>query len=99
VALATFLSDRADDENARKEISQAAFINAAKSLGVNITQDNLAEFIARPPLTNILEPLEPGSGVIRYKGNTENTGSMSVRQAQDIVNQNAKSAMKRGMGK
>jgi hypothetical protein len=80
-----------------KQISQAAFIDIAKSMGVNVTQQNLGELISNPPLSNILEPLEPNSGIVRFKGNTEATTGMTVDQAQDVVDRNAKAAMRRGM--
>lgn len=96
-ALSTFLADRAKDEAAKKQISQDAFISAAKSLGVNVTPDNLAELIAQDPLKNILEPLEPNSGVVRFRGNTERTTGMTVDKARDVVDQNAKDAMRRRM--
>ena len=95
LALTTLLADRADDEAATKEISQDAFIDAARSVGVNVTHENLGEMIARPPLSNVLEPMEPGSGVVRFKGNTEATTGMSVDQARAVVDSNAKAAMKR----
>jgi hypothetical protein len=95
LALATFLKDRAQDENALAQISQDAFIEAAKSLDINLTPDNLAAMIARDPLKNVLEPLEPNSGVVRFKGNTEEVTGMSVDQARAVVDANAKQAMKR----
>ena len=95
LALTTFLKDRAEDENARAEISQAAFIDLAQSLGVNVTDTNLADMIAQPPLSNVLEPVDPNSGVIRFKGNTEAATGMSVDQARAVVDSNAKAALKR----
>jgi hypothetical protein len=97
VALSEFLSDRAEDQSAKKQISQDAFVELAKSLGVNVTKENLGDLISREPLKNVLEPLDPNSGVVRFKGNTEAEIGMSVDQAQDIVDQNAKKAMRRGM--
>jgi hypothetical protein len=94
-ALSQFLLGRSEDESARKQISQDAFIQAAKSLGVNVTQDNLADLISQEPLKNILEPLEPNSGVVRFRGDTETTTGMSVDQARAVVDANAKAAMKR----
>ena len=94
-ALSKFLSGRANDESARKQISQDAFIQAAKSLGVNVTSDNLADLISQEPLSNILDPLEPNSSVIRFKGNTEAETGMSVDQARAVVDSNAKAALKR----
>jgi hypothetical protein len=95
LALTTFLKDRAEDENARAEISQTAFIDLAQSLGVNVTTANLPDIIAQPPLSNVLEPVDPNSGVLRFKGNTEAATGMSVDQARAVVDSNAKAALKR----
>jgi len=95
MALSQFLSGRSEDESAEKQISQDAFIDLAKSLGVNVTPDNLGDLIARPPLSNVLEPLDPNSGVVRFKGDTEASTGMSVDQARAVVDSNAKAAMKR----
>jgi hypothetical protein len=95
LALTTFLKDRAQDENAQAQISQTAFVDLAQSLGVNVTTANLADMIAQPPLSNVLEPLEPNSNVIRFKGNTEEVTGMSVDQARAVVDSNAKAALKR----
>jgi hypothetical protein len=95
LALVTFLKDRAQDENARAEISQDAFIEAAKSLDINVTKENLADLISQEPLSNVLEPMEPNSNVLRFKGNTEAETGMSVDQARAVVDSNAKAAMKR----
>ena len=94
-ALSEFLSDRAEDEAASKQISQSAFIELAQSMGVNVTEQNLGDMISREPLRNLLEPLEPNSGIIRFKGNTEATTGMSVDQARAVVDSNAKAALKR----
>jgi hypothetical protein len=94
-ALSQFLLGRSQDESAQKQISQQAFIDLAKSLGVNVTSDNLGDLISQPPLSNILEPLEPNSGIIRFKGNTEAETGMSVDQARAVVDSNAKAALKR----
>jgi hypothetical protein len=94
-ALSQFLLGRSEDESARKQISQAAFIEAAKSLGVNVTSENLGDLISQEPLSNILEPLEPNSGVVQFKGDTEAQTGMSVDQARAVVDSNAKAAMKR----
>jgi hypothetical protein len=94
-ALSQFLLGRSEDESARKQISQDAFIEAAKSLGVNVTIENLGDLISQEPLKNILEPLEPNSGVVRFRGDTEAQTGMSVDQARAVVDSNAKAAMKR----
>lgn len=98
-ALVDFLAGRAQDQNAKKQISKQAFINAAKNIGVNINSQMLDDLVLKEPLKNILEPIEPGSDVIRYRGNREVDTAMSVDTAREIVNKNAKSAMKRGMNK
>ena len=95
VSIATLLSDRAEDENAQKQISIDAYINAAKSVGVNLTPETLSDAIGQEPLSNILEPLDPTSGVVRFKGNTEADTGMSVDQAHAVVDSNAKAALKR----
>lgn len=96
-ALIDFLAGRAEDQNAKKQISKQALINAAKNLGVNINDQILDELVLKEPLKNILEPIEPNSDVIRYRGNKEVDTAMPVDRAEDIVAQNAKAAMKRGM--
>jgi hypothetical protein len=95
VALSQFLLGRSQDESAKKQISTTAFIDLANSLGVTVTADNLGDMIAKPPLSNILEPLEPNSGVVRFKGDTEAATGMSVDQARAVVDSNAKAALKR----
>lgn len=96
LALATFLKDRAEDENAQTQISQAAFIDLAQSLGVNVTPENLNQMISQDPLKNILQPIQPGSNVVQFSGNTESQATgMSVDQARAVVDSNAKAAMKR----
>jgi hypothetical protein len=97
LALSQFLLGRADDTTAAKQISQPAFIDLAKSLGVNVTPDNLNQLISQAPLKNILEPIEPGTGVVRFKGNVSGGGGMTVDQARATVDANAKAAMKRRM--
>ena len=51
MALSQFLSGRSDDESAKKQISQDAFIDLAKSLGVNVAPENLGELISKAPLS------------------------------------------------
>ena len=51
--------------------------------------------ISQEPLSNVLEPMEPNSDRLRFKGNTEKVTGMSVDQARAVVDSNAKAAMKR----
>lgn len=94
VGLAQLLSGRASDTNAQKEISTDSFISLARNLGVQLTPDTIADVIARPPLSNVFEPYQPNSGVVRFKGNDEADPEMSYNQAEEIVDTNAKRAMK-----
>ena len=95
MALAQFLSGRATDTSAKKQISTDAFIKLAQSLGVNLTIETLGQFIAQEPLSNVLEPFEPNSGVVRFKGNQETSNTMPVDKAEEVVNKNAKAALNR----
>ena len=95
LALSQFLAGRADDEDAQKQISTDAFIQAAKSLGLEVNPQNLPELMNQEPLKDILEPLDPNSGVIRFRGNDTGDTGMPVDQARAIVDKNAKAALKR----
>jgi hypothetical protein len=99
LGLVQFLNGRATDTNSKKQISQQAFISLAQSLGINITPLNIEELVGQPPLSNVLEPIDPNSNMITYKGGSDTTAGpvkMPVNKAQDIVAKAAKSAMKRG---
>jgi hypothetical protein len=96
LGLAQFLAGRADDTNAQKQISQDAFVNLAQSLDIPVNRANLDTLVNQEPLSNILEPMEPGSSEpIKFKGATPDDTSMPVNKAQDIVANAAKSAMKK----
>jgi hypothetical protein len=60
-----------------------------------VNPQNLGEYIAQAPLKDILEPLDPNSGIIRFRGNTEGDTGMPVDQARAIVDKNAKAALNR----
>jgi hypothetical protein len=96
--LVQFLAGRATDENAKKEISQDAFLKLAQDLDININPQNLADVVAQPPLNNLLEPMDPNTGVLVFKGAGEPNVAMPVNKAQDIVASAAKSAMNRDRG-
>lgn len=95
LGLVSFLAGRAEDSNAQKQISQAAFISAARSLGIMLSPENLADVIAKPPLNGVLEPLDPQSDQISFKGADIGPAKMTVPQAQQVVDKMAKSAMNR----
>jgi hypothetical protein len=96
--LVQFLNGRAMDTNARKEISQAAFIKLANDLDINITPQNLADVVSQEPLSNLLEPMDPNTGILVFKGAGQPNVAMPVNKAQDIVAGAAKSAMNRDRG-
>jgi len=92
VGLVQFLAGRADDVSARKQISQKTFMTLAQQLGINLTPSNLATTVDQPPLNNLLEPLDPNSGVITFKGGEQAPAGMPVNKAQDVVASMAKRA-------
>lgn len=99
MGLVSFLDGRSQDTNAKKQISQDAFINMANQLGIHITQQQLADLTLLPPLSNVLEPLTPGStDPIVYKGGEPESVAMPVNKAQDIVAKAAKSAARKDRG-
>lgn len=96
--LVQFLSGRASDENAKKEISQDAFIKLAQDLDIDINSENIMDIVAQPPLSNLLEPLDPNTGTLVFKGAGEPDVAMPVNKAQDIVAAAAKSAASKDRG-
>jgi hypothetical protein len=98
LGLVDFLAGRATDTNSQKQISQDAFISIAQSLDIPINQRNIVDIVGQPPLSNVLEPLTPGStDPIVFKGGNPEAPNpkMTVPQAQQVVAKMAKSAMKR----
>lgn len=92
IGLIQFLRGRAKDTSARLQISQDAFIKMAGNLDIQITPDSLVQLAAEPPLSNLLEPIDPASGVIVFKGGEPTQVNMPVNKAQDIVAGMAKKA-------
>lgn len=96
LGLVQFLAGRADDTSAPKQISVDAFVNLAQSLDINVNKNNVQEIVGQPPLSSVLEPLDPSTNQIVFKGaETAEPVKMPVNKAQDIVAAAAKSAMKR----
>ena len=96
--LVQFLNGRANDTSAKKEISQDAFIKLANDLDINVTPQNLADVVSQEPLSNLLEPMDPNTGVLMFKGAGQPDVAMPVNKAQDIVASAAKSAMNKDRG-
>jgi len=100
LGLVNFLSGRADDENAQKQISTDAFISAARSLGFPINEKNVVSLVSQPPLDSVLEPMDSQNPkVIKYKGAAPDAPTqMPVNKAQDIVAASAKQAAAKDRG-
>lgn len=98
LGLVQFLDGRAEDQAGTKQVSQKTFIELAQSLGINITLDNLGPMMDQAPLSNVLEPLDPNSGVITFKGAEIDPTQMPVNKAQDIVAAAAKKAAAKDRG-
>lgn len=90
--LAEFLLGRATDTAAPKQINITAFVKMAQEIGVPVTPQSLGELVQQAPLSNIIEPIDPGSNMIKFKGSTESDISMPVDRAQDVVASAAKRA-------
>lgn len=95
VGLVSLLAGRAEDTGARKQISKNTFMSMAQQLGVNITDQNLQSMVERPPLSNMLEPIDPQSDVITFRGGEQSGVDMPVNKAQDIVAKAARSALQK----
>lgn len=93
--LVKFLNGRANDTGAKKQISKNSFMSMAQQLGVNITSQNLGDMLSKPPLNNMLEPLDPASDMITFTSGESKDINMPVNKAQDIVSKAAKSALQK----
>jgi hypothetical protein len=95
LGLAQFIQGRNKDQNAQSKISSRAFIEMAQSLGININEANLSEYVGQPPLSEVFQPFDQSTGYLLFRGpNNELAGNMPVNQAQDIVAQAAKRQIK-----
>jgi hypothetical protein len=95
LGLVEFLKGRAEDTGAKQQINAETFVTLAQQLGINATTANLDKIINRPPLDAILEPYDPTTGTITFKGSASQSVDMPVDKAQDIVARAAKSALRR----
>ena len=94
LGLAEFLMGRARDTAGQKQISMQTFLNLAKNMQIDLTPETLQDMASRPPLNGVFMPIEPNSGMIKFKGNDSGPVPMPVNQAQDVVAAAAKRAMK-----
>ena len=94
LGLSEFLLGRAQDTGGQKQISMQSFLNLAQNMQIDLTPEILQDMASRAPLNGVFMPIEPNSGVIKFKGNDSGPVAMPVNQAQDIVAAAAKRAMK-----
>jgi len=94
LGLAEFLLGRARDTGGQKQISMQTFLNLAHNMQIDLTPDTLQNMAGQAPLNGVFMPIEPNSGMIRFKGNDSGPIPMPVNQAQDVVAAAAKRAMK-----
>jgi hypothetical protein len=94
LGLAEFLLGRARDTGGQKQISMQTFLNLAHNMQIDLTPDTLQNMASQAPLDGVFMPIEPNSGVIKFKGNDTGPVPMPVNQAQDIVAAAAKRALK-----
>jgi hypothetical protein len=94
LGLAEFLLGRARDTGGQKQISMQTFLNLAHNMQIDLTPETLQNMAGQPPLSGVLMPIEPNSGMIKFKGNDTGPVPMPVNQAQDIVAAAAKRALK-----
>jgi hypothetical protein len=90
-ALSQFLLGRAEDTDAAKTISTAAFIKLASNMGISITADRLMDLIQQPPLNNIIANVE--GDTITFQGADVVPATMTVDQARQTVDSMAKRAI------
>jgi hypothetical protein len=94
-ALGQFLLSRAQNTNAEKKISIAAFLKLANNMGISLTDDQLRNIAQQEPLSAIIANIEgdDDTGEIMFKGSDEVAPNMSVDQARDTVDSMAKRAL------
>ena len=90
-ALSQFLLGRAEDTDAARTISTAAFIRLASNMGISITADRLMDLIQQPPLRNIIANVE--GDTITFQGADVVPATMTVDQARQTVDSMAKRAI------
>ena len=94
LGLAEFLLGRAQDTAGQKQISMQTFLKLAHNMQIDLTPETLQDMANQPPLNGVLMPIEPNSGMIKFKGNDSGPVPMPVNKAQDVVAAAAKRAMK-----
>jgi hypothetical protein len=94
-SLAELLLGLANDNATRREYSMTAFIKMAQDMGIMINAKSLSDLAQTPPLSNIIQPINPGDTVIKLKDEASDSTddlAMPVDRAQDVVASAAKRA-------
>jgi hypothetical protein len=95
-ALSQFLVSRAQDTNAEKKISIAAFLELSNNMGISINDAQLRNLIQQPPLSELITDITDSEVI--FKGTVEGAPNMTVDQARDTVDTMAKRALnKKGL--
>ena len=102
MALADFLTRRAQDVGSKKTISGLTFVNLAKSLQIPLTITQLKDLSAQSPLNNLIADVQgpddaPSEVKVFFKTDATDDKEMSVAQARDTVDSMAKRAAKKGI--
>jgi hypothetical protein len=103
MALAQFLSGRAQDRAAEARISRDAFLKLAADLGITVTVDQLKDMIQREPLSGVIQDVTGDDlddrGEVIFRG-AESGGDdeiMTPDMARQTVDQMSKRAAQKGM--
>jgi hypothetical protein len=95
-ALSQFLLARAQDTDAQKKISIAAFLELANNIGVSLTDSQLRNLAQQAPLNELISDVTDTEVI--FKGEVEGAPNMTVDQARDTVDTMAKRALnKKGL--
>ena len=95
-ALSQFLVSRAQDTDAEKKISIAAFLELANNMGISINDAQLRNLIQQPHLSELITDITDSEVI--FKGTVEGAPNMTVDQARDTVDTMAKRALnKKGL--
>jgi hypothetical protein len=95
-ALSQFLLSRAQDTDAEKKISIAAFVDLAKNVGVSLNDAQLRNLVQQAPLKELIADVTDTEVI--FKGAVEGAPNMTVDQARETVNTMAQRALnKKGL--
>lgn len=96
LALAKFLSQRAEETGARLSFGLDSFLKMANRLGVSVTAEDLRNRVTKAPLNSVIANVEGNgeTGTVIFQGGVTGTTDMTVDQAQQTVDKMAKRAMR-----